>query len=189
MPNKNKLILGTSSYWIINLIYKSYIYELYFQSLLLTSIMIISPLFWYYYKINSIYHKLDNYLCISILILIIIQYYSIISYIDLFFMIKCYFLSMLFTKMKKYDIQLYCHLLFRLYFYKILYLTIDNSPFNNIIFDISKYVLNNLFLNIITTNDKFNYIKYVIYSCETIFICSIQNNYYKFPPLHKVQSI
>jgi hypothetical protein len=83
MPNKNKLILGTSSYWIINLIYKSYIYELYFQSLLLTSIMIISPLFWYYYKINSIYHKLDNYLSILMLSSVIIQHYLTISYFDL----------------------------------------------------------------------------------------------------------
>jgi len=50
MPINNRLILGTSSFWIINLIYYSYIHQLYFQSLLLSSITIISPLFWYYYK-------------------------------------------------------------------------------------------------------------------------------------------
>jgi hypothetical protein len=55
MSIKNRLILGTSSFWIINLIYYSYIQNLYIQTFLLSSITIISPLFWYYYKINSIY--------------------------------------------------------------------------------------------------------------------------------------
>ena len=93
MPYKNRLILGTSSFWIINLIYKSYLNQLYFQSFLLTSIVIISPLFWYYYKINSIYHKLDTYLSIIMLSSVIIQHYLTISYFDLFILIKFYYLS------------------------------------------------------------------------------------------------
>jgi|694.fasta_scaffold83916_3 hypothetical protein len=169
MPYKNRLILGTSSFWIINLIYKTYIYELYFQSLLLTSIVIISPLFWYHYQINSIYHKFDNYLSILMLILVLINNYSSISYFDLFIMIKFYYMSLIFTHTKNYNIQLCCHLLFRLFFYKILYLTIDDKSYD-INYDIIKYISNNLFIFTITNNNKYCYMKYIIYSCQTIFV-------------------
>jgi hypothetical protein len=168
MPYKNRLILGTSSFWIINLIYKTYLYELYFQTFLLSSIVIISPLFWYYYKINSIYHKLDNYLSILMLSFVLIKNYSSISYFDLFIMIKFYYLSLIFTLRKNYNIQLWCHLLFRLFFYKILFLTIDKTY--DINYDIIKYISNNLFIFTITNNNNYSYIKYIIYSCQTILI-------------------
>ena len=168
MPYKNRLILGTSSFWIINLIYKTYLYELYFQTFLLSSIVIISPLFWYYYKINSIYHKLDNYLSIIMLSFVLIKNYSSISYFDLFIMIKFYYLSLIFTLRKNYNIQLWCHLLFRLFFYKILFLTIDKTY--DINYDIIKYISNNLFIFTITNNNNYSYIKYIIYSCQTILI-------------------
>jgi hypothetical protein len=168
MPYKNRLILGTSSFWIINLIYKTYLYELYFQTFLLSSIVIISPLFWYYYKINSIYHKLDNYLSIIMLSFVLIKNYSSISYFDLFIMIKFYYLSLIFTLRKNYNIQLWCHLLFRLFFYKILFLTIDKTY--DINYDTIKYISNNLFIFTITNNNNYSYIKYIIYSCQTILI-------------------
>jgi hypothetical protein len=168
MPYKNRLILGTSSFWIINLIYKTYLYELYFQTFLLSSIVIISPLFWYYYKINSIYHKLDNYLSIIMLSFVLIKNYSSISYFDIFIMIKFYYLSLIFTLRKNYNIQLWCHLLFRLFFYKILFLTIDKTY--DINYDIIKYISNNLFIFTITNNNNYSYIKYIIYSCQTILI-------------------
>jgi hypothetical protein len=168
MPYKNRLILGTSSFWIINLIYKSYFNQLYFQSFLLTSIVIISPLFWYYYKINSIYHKLDNYLSILMLSSVIIQHYLTISYFDLFILIKFYYLSLIFTHIKNYNIQLWCHLLFRLFFYKILFLTIDKSY--DIHYDIIKYITNNIIIFIFTNNNYYSPFKYIIYSCQTMLI-------------------
>jgi len=168
MPYKNRLILGTSSFWIINLIYKTYLNQLYFQSLLLSSIVIISPLFWYYYKINSIFHKLDNYLCIFMLSFVIIQNYLSISYLDLFILLKFYYLSLIFTHIKKYNIQLWCHLLFRLFFYKILFLTIDKTY--DIYYDFIKYIVNNLIIITITTNNNYSAIKYIIYSCQTMLI-------------------
>lgn len=168
MPYKNRLILGTSSFWIINLIYKSYLNQLYFHSFLLTSIVIISPLFWYYYKINSIYHKLDNYLSILMLSSVILQNYLTISYIDLFILIKFYYMSLIFTLRKNYNIQLCCHLLFRLFFYKILFPTIDKSY--DIHYDIIKYISNNLIIFTITNNNNYSPVKYIIYSCQTIII-------------------
>jgi hypothetical protein len=96
MPNKNKLILGTSSLWILNLIYYSFIEELYLISLLLTSVTIISSIFWYNYKINSIYHKLDNYLSILILINLLLSN-SFNYYFEFIFMIKFYYLSIIYS--------------------------------------------------------------------------------------------
>jgi hypothetical protein len=172
MPNKNKLILGTSSFWILNLIYYSFLEKLYLQSLLLTSITIISPIFWYNYKINSIYHKLDNYVSILIFIYIILYNYLLLSYIDIFFIISFYYTSLLFTIYKKYNIQLCFHLLFRLYFYKIIFLTINKNNILILYYDISKYILNNIFL-IIITNNNYNLIKYILYSFQIIFILYI----------------
>jgi len=170
MPNRNRLILGTSSFWIINLIYYSFIHELYFQSLLLSSITIISPLFWYYYRINSIYHKLDNYLSILILINLLLCN-SFNYYFEFIFMIKFYYLSIIFTLRKNYNIQLFCHLMFRLLFYKMLMMSINNTYKIN--YDIIKYLSNNLLLFMINNDkNKFKY-NYLLYSIETMIVTII----------------
>jgi hypothetical protein len=172
MPNKNKLILGTSSFWIINLIYYTYLEELYLLNLLLTFITIISPIFWYNYKINSIIHKLDNLLSILIFIYIILYNFILLSCIDIFFMLSCYFISIIFTIYKKYNIQLCFHLLFRLLFYKIIYLTINKNNITTLNNDIIKYSINNFFL-IIFTNNNYNLIKYILYSLQIVLILYI----------------
>jgi len=174
MPSRNRLILGTSSFWIINLIYHSYIRQLYFQTLLLSSITIISPLFWYYYIINSFYHKLDTYLSVLVLVNLITSN-SFIYYLDLLFMIKFYYLSIIFTKRQNYNIQLGCHLIFRLFFYKMLMSNLNLNLNNyNINYDIIKYISNNLLLFFMNydNNNKFRY-NYLLYSIETMIIIII----------------
>ena len=180
MPMRNRLILGTSSLWIINLIYYSYIRQLYIQTLLLSSITIISPLFWYYYKINSIYHKLDTYLSVLVLVNSIISN-SFTYYLELLFILKFYYLSIIFTKRQNYNIQLGCHLIFRLFFYKMLMSNLNlNLNLNNydITYDIIKYISNNLLLFMIVDNDNnndnhnFKY-NYLLYSIENMIIIII----------------
>jgi len=174
MPNRNKMILGTSSLWILNMVYYFYIKQQYFQTFLLLSIAIASPIFWYSYEINSIAHKCDFYLSTITFIYTIIRYYYYISISDIFLLLKFYFLSMYLTIYKVYDFQLYAHLLFRCYFYKILYLVInDDSIDNKLYYEISKYIFNNLFLLTFTDNDNFNLTTYGLYSFQIIIVIFI----------------
>jgi len=172
MPNLNKLILGTSSFWILNLNYYSYVKELYFQCLLLSTISIISPLFWYDYKINSFYHKLDNLLCVLTLLYVIYNKSSLISIYNILLMFYFYYTSIIFTIYRKYYLQLYSHLLFRLYFYKIIFLSINQDQYHILNYDIKKYILNNIILILLTKND-YNLVKYIKYSLEIIIVLFI----------------
>ena len=92
MPNKNKIILGINSFWIFNLITISYYKELYFLTTNLFLISIASPIYWYNYKINSIFHKLDKYSVISCFIYLFINesFYKILF--NLVFIIPSYVL-------------------------------------------------------------------------------------------------
>jgi hypothetical protein len=62
IPETNKYILAISSLWILTILRNSLISLNPFLSLNILSISIISPLFWYNYQINSIFHKLDKLL-------------------------------------------------------------------------------------------------------------------------------
>jgi hypothetical protein len=174
MPNRNKMILGTSTFWILNSIYYFYLKQQYFQMLLLSSIAIASPIFWYNYEINSIAHKCDFYFSLITFIYTIVRYHKYIYTSDIILLIKFYILSMLLTIYKEYELQLYSHLLFRCYFYKILYLAINDDGYDyRLYYDISKFILNNMFLFTFTDNNNFNLITYGLYSSQTIIILFI----------------
>ena len=182
MPNRNKMILGTSTFWVLNNIYYFYLKKHYFQSFLLSSIAIASPIFWFNYEINSVAHKFDFYLSFFTFIYTIIRYHYNIHFSDIILLINFYILSMYLTIHKEYELQLYSHLLFRCYFYKILYLAINNNDGNGndngngngddyrLYYDISKYILNNMFLFTFTDNDNYNLITYGLYSSQIIII-------------------
>lgn len=174
MPNRNKMILGTSSFWCLNMVYYFYLKKQYFQSFILLSITITSPIFWYSYEINSIAHKLDVYLSLIIFIYTIIRYQNYISFYDIVLLLHFYFLSLYLTIYKEYDFQLYAHLIYRCYYYKILYLTINDDGFDyRLYYDISKYALNSIFLISFTTNDNYNLVTYGLYSCQAIVVLFI----------------
>lgn len=174
MPNRNKMILGTSSFWILNTVYYFYLKKQYFQSFLLSSIAIASPIFWYNYEINSTAHYFDFYLSLITFIYTITRYYNYISIYDIIILIKFYFLSMYLTIHKEYEFQLYAHLLFRCYFYKILYLAINEDGFDyRLYYEMSKYIINNLFLISFTEDDNYNLISYGLYSSQTIIVLFI----------------
>lgn len=173
MPNINKLILGSSSFWVLNTIYYSYIKKQYFLMSLLSSISIISPIFWYNYEINSISHKLDFYLCSITFIYTIIRYYHYIHFYDIVLLINFYVLSRFFTFHKEYEFQLYSHLLFRSFFYKIIYLAINDNGFDyKLYYDLSKYFINNILLLTFTENNC-DLITYIFYSSQIIIILFI----------------
>jgi len=174
MPNRNKLILGTSTFWILNMVYYFYLKKHYFQSLLLLSVAIASPIFWFNYEINSVSHKFDFYLSLIVFIYTIVRYHKYIYTSDIVLLLNFYFLSMLLTIYKEYELQLYSHLLFRCYFYKILYLAINDDGYDyRLYYDISKYGLNSLFLISFTNNDNYNLVTYGLYSCQAIIILFI----------------
>lgn len=113
MPNKNKIILGISSFWIFNLISQSYYKKLYFLSFNLSLISIASPIYWYKYMNNSIYHKIDKYLVIALLIYLFINENFIKFISNIFFILPPYLSSSLFCINNNYNLQLYSHLQFR----------------------------------------------------------------------------
>lgn len=174
MPNRNKMILGTSTFWVLNNIYYFYLKKHYIQSFLLSSIAIASPIFWFNYEINSIAHKFDFYLSLITFIYTIIRYRNYIYISDIILLLHFYFLSMYLTIYKEYELQLYSHLLFRCYFYKILYLAINDDGYDyQLYYDISKFILNNMLLFTFTDNDNYNLITYGLYSSQIIIILFI----------------
>jgi len=81
IPQKNKYILSLASIWILPLIYKTYISNHLILSVILTKLCIISPLFWYNYKHNSLLHKIDKYLAISCYIYLFINLHNPVFFI------------------------------------------------------------------------------------------------------------
>ncbi len=82
-------------------------------------------------------------------------------------------MSMLFTIFNIYDIQLYCHFLYRGFVYKIIYINLFKEEDFKLYYDISKITLNTIFLSSITNNQNYDIIKYSIYTFENIIILFI----------------
>ena len=126
MSNKNKMILCISSLWILNLLSHSYLNNFNILSEILSIVSIISPLFWYNYKINSLYHKFDRILVISVFIYLILTkyylYYHIRDFISIVSIIIIFYtISIKSCIQKNYDLQLYSHLLFRYFTFLLVY--------------------------------------------------------------------
>lgn len=136
MPNKNKMILSISSLWILNLLSHCYRNNLYILSFLLAPLSIISPIFWYNYKINTIYHKLDKSIVISLFIYLLQTnyyiYYHIYKLISLVSIILTfYIISIKSCINNNYELQLYSHLSFRYFTFLLLYNYIMNVNYDN----------------------------------------------------------
>jgi len=134
--NKNKLILGASSLWISTILYDCWYYQFYLLLFSLSSLTIISPIFWYNYHHNSIIHKLDKYLSISCgLYSLYYWYFYLYSYIHHYLIIKSFVISYFLMSYYYYyknnnTYQLYYHLSFRYSYYFLVYNTIHYSHFN-----------------------------------------------------------
>jgi len=178
IPEKNKYILALSSLWILTILRNSLILLNPFLSLNLISISIISTLFWYNYKINSIYHKLDKLLVWTIAIInlnyAIYKLYISITILLFSLIIYFFYLTEYFIIKKKFKHQLISHLLFRYFFFTWVYLTYYNTllRFSLISFG---YLLHNFYL--IKTINKNNYL---LNLSQLLFIIClyIKNDYY-----------
>ena len=170
MPNKNKIILGISSFWIFNLIIHSYYKQLYFLTLNLSLISIASPIYWYKYKNNSIYHKFDKYLVIICLIYLFINQ-NIINFLSNFiFIIPPYISSSLFCINNNYDLQLYSHLIFRYFTFKLVYDFININLTYFLLISFENFIFNIYLINDIKHNCDNTLILYYKYSMKLIII-------------------
>jgi hypothetical protein len=152
IPYKNKIILSISSLWTLNLLSHTYINQFYFLFFVLSILSFISPIFWFNYKINSMYHKIDKFCVISLFIYIIQQniyyhMYKLFKFISiiLFF----YILSIKSSINNNYQLQLYSHLIFRYFTFILLYsfVLIENTKNNNYLILVSfEYLLFNCYL-------------------------------------------
>jgi hypothetical protein len=183
MPNKNKMVLSISSLWILNLLSHSYLNNYYILTFIITSISIISPLFWYNYKINSIYHKLDKNIVISMFIYLLSQtnyylYYHIYKILSLVSIILLFYLiSAKSCINNNYELQLYSHLTFRYFTFLLLYYYImnNNDNDNNYMTLITiEYILFNYYLMKKIKDNKIN--KFLLYNL--IIIISNEYLYY-----------
>jgi hypothetical protein len=178
IPETNKYILSISSLWILTILRNSLISLNPFISFCLISISIISTLFWYNYKINSIYHKLDKLLVWTIAIInlnyAIYKLYISITILLFSLIIYFFYLTEYFIINKKFKHQLISHLLFRYFFFTWVYLTYYNTllQFSLISFG---YLLHNFYL--IKTINKNNYL---LNLSQLLFIIClyIKNDYY-----------
>jgi hypothetical protein len=178
MPNKNKIILGISSFWIFNLISLSYYKELYFLSFNLSLISIASPIYWYIYINNSIYHKIDKYLVIILLLYLFINENFIKFISNIFFILPSYLSSSLFCIDNNYKLQLYSHLLFRFFIFKLIYDFINNN-INYFLLITFEYLLFNIYLiKDIKYNCDNNLIFYIKYSTKLIIIIGFNDFFY-----------
>jgi len=160
IPEKNKYILGISSLWILLLFNNSLLLSL---NIILLSI--ISPIFWYKYEINSIYHKLDKLLVWTMILLNIknalIKLYISTSIILFSLIIFFYYLSEIFIIKRKFKYQILSHLLFRYFFFIWIYLTIFNNLYN-IPYITFGYIFHNYYLYLrIYKYDLYNYLYYL----------------------------
>lgn len=184
MPNKNKMILSISSLWILNLLSHCYRNNLYILSFLLAPLSIISPIFWYNYKINTIYHKLDKSIVISLFIYLLQTnyyiYYHIYKLISLVSIILTfYIISIKSCINNNYELQLYSHLSFRYFTFLLLYNYILNNKneikTNNYMTLITfEYIFFNYYLNKKIKDNKIQ--KYLFYN----FCIILSNEYYYY---------
>jgi hypothetical protein len=178
IPETNKYILAISSLWILTILRNSLISLNPFLSLNILSISIISPLFWYNYQINSIFHKLDKLLVWIIAIInlkyAIYQLYISITILLFSLIIYFFYLTEYFIIKKKFKHQLISHLLFRYFFFVWVYLTYYNTllRFSLISFG---YILHNFYL--IKTINKNNYL-FNLSQLLFIICLYIKNDYY-----------
>jgi hypothetical protein len=168
MPNNNKIILGASSCYLLNLIYYSYITKSYIYLFLISSVNIASSIFWYKYEVNSLSHKLDWYLATTLIIYSYIISKKIIN--EFLLLLSFYFMSVIFTIYNNYEMQLCCHFIYRGFIYKIVYINLFNKEDFKLYYDILKIMFNTLLLSLITTKDPYDVYKYSIYSLENIVI-------------------
>lgn len=166
MLNKNKIILGSSGISMIPLSYYSYINNFYILALLLGVNSIISPLFWYKYKINSIEYICDNILSLSSILYIsfysyLYNYLTIISIISHVSKILTFnILYYKFNNINYYNHQLCIYLIYRFLYNSFILIFI----FKNNYYIINKYnnlfIINNFYLIIYYYNNIANNIFY-----------------------------
>jgi hypothetical protein len=180
MPNKNKIILSTTSFWILNLISHSYYNKLYFLTLNISLIAIASSIYWYKYKNNSIYHKCDKYLVIVCFAYLFINM-NIIKFISNFIcIIPPYILSSVFSIYNNYELQLYSHLIFRLFSFKLIYDFIINDINYFLIIAIENIIFNIYLINFIKNDIDNNITHYINYSFKVITIVFLNDFYYHY---------
>ncbi len=156
LPEKNRLILGVSTSWIILLIEKALIIREYISIILLTNIMITSILFWYNYKINSFNHYLDKTLT---KIYGIYLFYKDIDIIKINGILLFYLLSNYLSFKRRYNLQLLSHLLFRYIFFIWGYLNLNTNN-NELQLTSIGYFTHNYYLYKIVKNNN-NYLYYL----------------------------
>lgn len=129
----NKYILGLTSLWLFipffyNIVYSNLIY-IKFLLFITTSV---STIFWGFYSLNSLFHKLDNIFASGLFILLILSNNFFILPIScfIFYGLSCYF----YKKNKNYG--LICHLIFRFigFWWTMLIFSNLNIDFNIFIF-------------------------------------------------------
>ena len=155
LPEKNRIILGTSTSWIILLIEKALIIKEYISIILLTNIMITSILFWYNYKINSFNHYLDKTLT---KIYGIYLFYKDIDIIKINGILLFYLLSNYLSFKRRYNLQLLSHLLFRYIFFIWGYLNLNTNNNNELEIISIGYFTYNYYLFRIVKNNYFYYL-------------------------------
>jgi hypothetical protein len=188
IKNKNKLILGVSSLWISLILYDCWINQLYLLWFCLSSLTIISPWFWYSYTLNSYLHKLDKYLSISCgLYSLYYWYFYLYSHIYYYILLKSiiisfFLMSSYFYNNSNHKYQLYSHLLFRYFFFFLVYKTIHYNNYNlnnKNKFEIItyNYFFNSIYL-IIIIDDNYEYdLKNYLFYCSQVllnsYLCSL----------------
>lgn len=178
IPEKNKYILGLSSLWILTILRNSLLLDYSLLSFISILISIISPIFWYSYQLNSIFHKLDKILVWTIAIInlkyALIKLYISITILLFSLIIYFYYLSDFFIIKKNFKYQLISHLLFRYFFFVWIYLTFYNSLLQLSLISLG-YIIHNYHL--IMTINKNNY--FLNLSQLLFIICLyIKNDYY-----------
>jgi len=173
---ENKIIIASTSLWLLPLLYHSFIFQWYFLSFLLTSITIVSTLFWYNYNINSIQHKLNNYLIFICFIYISSQKYYLFYNLQLYISNVSFLLTNLILSQNfelEYSFSLCTKLLYRYYFYLLIFNLIFNVNTNNVNIYLNDYTIlyfiNNLYSSIVVFNVKFeDFYKNYLKSCYRI---------------------
>jgi hypothetical protein len=173
IPEKNKYILGISSLWILTILRNSLILLNPYLVVIIFSISIISPLFWYKYQINSLLHKLDK-LLVWIIVIINLKYAIYKLYILFLLIIYFFYLSEFFIIKHKFKHQLISHLLFRYFFFIWIYLTYYNTLLQLSLISFG-YLLHNIYL--IKTINK-NNLLFNLTQLLFIICLYIKNDYY-----------
>lgn len=183
IPKKNCAILGISTLWILTI----FSHNLITNQLLAINIIliaIISPIFWYSYKINSIPHKLDKFFVWTLMPILIPKTlqsnYLWLYIINLNFMIICFCISEISIIYKKYTYQLITHLTFRyLFFAWCFFLSMDFELdyLYFIIISIS-HIIHNIYLYI--NNFKLNIFNYLYYIHQTLSIIALHEYSYYY---------